>query len=325
MTAFPELPDDKYAVLYIEDTDRPLPEKINQSTRYAYFKTIARGGKSIIQSCKDLHLGRVICYKKLRPELADDPTEQRRFLREARVSAMLQHPNTVPVYEVGRDSRGHYYFTMKLVHGYTLREVLDYRERYDLRQLVDVLVQVVHALKYAHSHRVIHRDIKPENILVGPFGEVLLLDWGLAKVWRTDGAAEELPSTSQVVPEEKVSSLTGQGQLQGTIAYMSPEQIRKDPDIDYRTDIYSLGVVLFEILAGRTPAVGETVHEMMEQILDTTPPKPSSLARSPVPELLDALAVRCIAKMPQERIQNCTELIRLLQEDWRPSEVRATR
>ena len=106
MTAFPEPPKDDYAVLYLEDTDKALPEKIVQATRYAYFKTIARGGKSIIQSCKDMHLGRVICYKSLRPEFVKDPIEQQRFLREARVSAMLQHPNTVPTYEVGRDSRG---------------------------------------------------------------------------------------------------------------------------------------------------------------------------------------------------------------------------
>ena len=99
------------------------------------------------------------------------------------------HPNTVPTYELGRDNRGHYYFTMKLVHGYTLREILDFRDRYDLTQLVDVIVQIGHALEYAHTHGVAHRDIKPENILVGPYGEVLLLDWGLAKVWNPDGSA----------------------------------------------------------------------------------------------------------------------------------------
>ena len=99
-----------------------------------------RGGKSLIMSCKDLHLSRVVCYKTLRPELANDPIEQQRLLREARVSALLQHPNTIPTYEVGRDGKGKPYFTMKLVHGYTLREVLDYRERYDLTQLLEVLL-----------------------------------------------------------------------------------------------------------------------------------------------------------------------------------------
>jgi len=318
MTQFPELPSDEYEAIYLEDTDRPLPETINQSTRYAYFKTIARGGKAIIQSCKDLHLSRVVCCKKLKPELAKDATEQRRFLREARVSAALQHPSSIPTYEVGRDSRGQYFFTMKLVHGYTLRELLDerYRERYDLTQLVDVLVQVGHALDYAHSHRVIHRDVKPENILVGPFGEVLLMDWGLAKVWNRDGSADE-PVSQQAADHGAVpTSLTGSGQLEGTIAYMSPEQLEKDPEIDYRTDIYSFGVVLYEILARRTPAVAEMVGEMVEQIMNVTPPRPSELTTAHVPRLLETIALRCIAKDPAERVQSCGDLVRGLQENW---------
>lgn len=318
MTRFPEPPEDDYAVLYLEDTDKPLPEKIVQATRYAYFKTIARGGKSLIQSCKDMHLGRVICYKSLLPEFAKDSIEQQRFLREARVSAMLQHPNTVPTYEVGRDTRGNYYFTMKLVHGYTLRELLDFRDRYDLKRLFDVIVQIAFALEYAHSHRVAHRDIKPENILVGPFGEVLLVDWGLAKVWDADGHStpeDELGSAddSQEVP----TSITGQGNLQGTATYMSPEQIRRDPNIDFRTDIFSLGVVMYEILAGRPPFEADTVAQMIAQVTDVQSQKPSDF--SPpwrVPKLLEGLVMSCIEKTPNNRIQSCAEIVRLLQEDW---------
>ena len=317
MTAFPEPPSDDYAVLYMEDTDKSLPKKINQSTRYAYFKTIAEGGKSIIKSCKDMHLGRVICYKTLRPEFADDPIEQQRFLREARVSANLQHPNTVPTYEVGRDSQGHYYFTMKLVHGYTLRELLNYRERYDLKRLVDVMIDVAHALEYAHSHRVLHRDIKPENILVGPFGEVLLLDWGLAKVWNERGGdVEETGESGTIDNSVADTSITGQGQLQGTVTYMSPEQIRRDPQIDYRSDIYSLGVILYEILTGRTPMVAETVNEMINQILESVAAKPSAISEQSVPKLLESVTMSCIEKEPNKRMQSCGEIVRLLQENW---------
>jgi len=321
MPQFPEPPDDDYASIYLEETDRPLPEKIFQNTRYAYFKTIARSGKAIISSCKDRHLGRVICHKKLRPEIADDPVEQMRLLREARVTASLQHPNTVPIYEVGRDQKGRIYFTMKLVHGFTLRELFDekYRDRYDLVQLVDVLIQVAHALRYAHSHRVIHRDIKPENVLIGPFGEVLVLDWGLAKVWREDKTDAEPPADAEAIEaaaEDEVSGLTGAGQLDGTIEYMSPEQLRADPDIDYRTDIYSFGVMLYEVMARRIPFLGETISQMKEQILTVTPPRPSSLTTEPVPPPLEDLALRCLHKDREERIPGCDEIIRTLQHGW---------
>jgi eukaryotic-like serine/threonine-protein kinase len=319
MLEFPE-PPKGYSEIYLEETDKELPAKIDQNTRYAFFQTIAKGGKSLIKSCKDMHLSRVVAYKTLRPECADDPVEQKRLLREARVSAMLQHPNTVPTYEVGRDKRGHYYFTMKLVHGYTLREVLNYRDRYDLMQLVDVLVQIGHALAYAHSHGVAHRDIKPENILVGPYGEVVLLDWGLAKVWRENGDQAALTS-GETVDRTAMSnadlSMTGHAQLQGTICYMSPEQVRNDPNISYQTDLYSFGSVLYEILTGQTPFVGEKVQAVKAQVLDNTPVQPAQATTMRVPNLLNQLAMRCLAKDPAERGESIVDVVRLLQEDWR--------
>ncbi|MEJ2440153.1 MAG: serine/threonine-protein kinase [Gammaproteobacteria bacterium] len=243
-------PAKEYDHVFLEDTDKPLPEKLNPNTRYMILSTIAKGGKTLIKACKDLHLNRVVAYKTLRAEFVDDEIETTRLLREARVSAMLQHPNTIPVYEVGRDSRGHYYFTMKLVHGYTLREIMDYRERYDLTQLIEVIEQIAHALAYAHAHGVAHRDIKPENILAGPYGEVLLLDWGLAKVWRKDGTTPSEDSGEEKAIADSDKTMTGHGKLQGTLCYMSPEQIRRDPDISFSTDIYSLGSVLYELLTG---------------------------------------------------------------------------
>ncbi len=317
MTAFPEMPNDDYDIIYLENTDRALPLKLNRGMRYAYFKTIARGGKAIIQSCKDLYLSRTVCYKKLRPEFAESPLEQRRFLREARVSALLQHPNTIPAYELGRDSRGHYYFTMKLVHGYTLREVLNYRERYDLPKLINVIIQIAYALEYAHSHRVIHRDVKPENILVGPFGEILLMDWGLAKVWNPDGSHDEAEQQRPgAVYDKKASSMTDTERLQGTVYYMSPEQLERDPEIDFRADIYSIGVVLYEILTGQLPADGDTVREVQNKILTDSPVRPSAISRWRVPKLLEEVTLRCLAKSVEERMRSCGELVRLLEEDW---------
>ncbi len=307
-------PPKAYSDVFLEDTDKPLPEVLNPNTRYMFLGTLATGGKSLIKSCRDMHLSRVVAYKTLRPEFVKDPIEQRRLLREARVSAMLQHPNTVPTYEIGRDRAGNYYFTMKLVHGYTLREIMDYRERYDLTQLVEVIEQIAQALNYAHSHGVAHRDIKPENILVGPYGEVVLLDWGLAKVWKKDGSAID-EQDQEISPKNSDKSMTGHGKLQGTLCYMSPEQIRRDPDITFSTDVYSLGSVLYELLSGKTPFVGDHSYEIIDAVENQKPVKPSTVSQYPVPRLLEDLCMRSLRKEPASR-PGINEFIRILQEDW---------
>jgi len=313
MNEFPKFKQADYPKLYLEQTDKDLVKILDPNFRYAYFKTIAKGGKSLIRSCKDLHLGRVVCYKSLLPEFADDPIEQKRLLREARVSAMLQHPNTMPTYELGRDRQGHCYFTMKLVHGYTFREIINYRERYDVTQLLDILIQVAYALEYAHTHGVVHRDIKPENILIGPFGEVLLLDWGLAKVRSEGGDESEIDNIDpQTAAQDK--SMTGFQKLQGTICYMSPEQIKKAPDIDGRTDIYSLGVLLYEAITGTTPASGDTMDKLIASTLNDEPTLPSELVTVPIPTILENTIMQCLQKDLDKRVQTIGELIRQLKQ-----------
>ena len=317
---FPKPPRENLATLYIEDTDAPIAGRV-EGTRYVYFKTIARGGQSIVQSCKDLRLSRVVCHKTLRPEFASDPVARQRFLREARVTAMLVHPNTVPVYDLGEDRRGRLYFTMKFVHGYTFREVLNYRDRYDLNQLIGVLLQIVRALDYAHTHGVTHRDVKPENILVGPFGEVLLMDWGLAKVRRRVPVPVDTKPVS-LLSGQRPSSLTDHGKLQGTVSYMSPEQIRRDPDIDGRSDLFSLGVVLYEVLAGQLPATGRTVDEVVNAVLNQNPVRPSEVAKYPVPERLEEICLQCLEKDSGKRLPSAEQLVRELSEDWRDGPTR---
>ena len=315
---FPK-PQDEYPVLYLKDTDGPLPANaVNNKTRYAYFKTIAQGGKCIIKSCKDFHLGRAVAYKTLRPEFADDAYEQQRFLREARVTANLQHPNTIPVYELSRDNAGHYYFTMKLVQGSTLREVLEGEATIEewndapLHRVIDVLIQVCHALDYAHQHGVVHRDIKRANILIGPFGEVLVLDWGLAKVWGMAGNEDSLLEADST----NKPSLTGQGKLQGTVFYMSPEQVQESPDLDRRSDIYSVGAVLYEVLTGVEMIERGPLHAMLSAVIDGNVLPPSERAPDldlEIPHELEAICMRCIAPNPDDRYGSANDLLIALQ------------
>lgn len=300
--------------LFIEDTDAPLSETLNPKTRYSSFATIAKGGKSLIKSCKDLHLRRTVCYKTLRPEFVNDPIETKRLLREARISAQLQHPNTIPTYELGRDNRGNYYFTMKLVHGYTLREILNFRERYDLTQLMDVVVKVARALGYAHSKGVLHRDVKPENILIGPYGEVLLLDWGLAKVWHKDAAIVD--DETSVDEASADAGMTGEGKLQGTVMYMSPEQISRDPAINAQADVYSLGSVLYELLTGVTPFQGDIVQTLLGQIRSEVPADPRTVEKAHMPDALAELTMQCLQKDPKERPASAEEVVRIILEPW---------
>ncbi len=298
--------------LFTEETDIALPETINPRTRYAYFSTIAKGGKSLIKSCVDLHLRRRICYKTLRPEFVDNEIENHRLLREARISAMLQHTNIVPTYELGRDNRGHYYFTMKLVHGYTLREILNFRERYALNQLIEVILQVAHALAYAHSMGVLHRDIKPDNILVGPYGEVLLLDWGLAKVWPKESQKNTDDTTVDEV--DTGPGMTGEGKLQGTVMYMSPEQVDRDPEISFTSDIYSLGAVLYETLSGVTPFKGEVVRKLLDNIRHDIPADVQSVTKERLPQGLSKLVMQCLQKDPENRPSSVEDIIRTIRE-----------
>jgi len=223
-------------------TETPSP---GPATPYEDRGELGKGGMGEVRACEDTRLGRTVAMKTLRVEHADHPDMLARFMREVRVQGSLEHPAIVPVYDVGlRDKTP--YFTMKRVRGVTLRDVIRdlngdepaTTQRYSLRKLLAALSQVCAAVHYAHLKGVLHRDLKPANLMFGDFGEVYVLDWGIA---RTDAGIDstEGPASSP--------GLTATGAVTGTMGYMSPEQLRGET-IDARADVYSLGAILFAIL-----------------------------------------------------------------------------
>ena len=305
--------------LFIEETDHELPEHVaTRDMRYTDFKTIERGGVCLIQSCKDNYLGRIVCHKSLRKEFINSKEERIRFLREARVTAMLQHPNTIPVYDISRDNRGHYFFTMKLLYGYTLHGIFEklkendneIRREFQLNRLLGAFIQVANALDYAHEHGVIHRDIKPMNIAIGSYGEVHLIDWGLAKVWHKDEKIVEVEKRVPELSSTKDFRLTHAGKLKATPLYMSPEQVNNDANLDARSDIYSMGTVLYEILTLETMIEGKTINQLMDNITNGRFLTPSE--RRPdrnIPRELEDICLKAVQTDPNKRYGKVSDFI----------------
>jgi eukaryotic-like serine/threonine-protein kinase len=280
-----------------------------ESGRYQIFGEIARGGMGAVLKGWDRDLGRDLAVKVLLEEHSDRPELVRRFVEEARIGGRLQHPGIVPVHELGtlRDCRP--YFTMKLVEGCTLADLLDKRQSADedRPRLLGVFEQVCQTLAYAHSRGVIHCDLKPSNVMVGRFGEVQVMDWGLAKVLRKgDRAGDGGRQPESVGPVEisrRGSEASAVGAVLGTPAYMAPEQARGErAGLDERTDVFGLGAILCEILTGQPPfpdretagAGAIEVHERLE-------------ASRFAPELV-ALANRCLAPLPDDRPRDAGEV-----------------
>lgn len=310
--------EDAHPLIDAKETDRQLSKYFsNNFSRYSDFAELSKGGSAILRTCLDNNLGRTVVMKTLHSHLADHEYARARFLREARVTAQLQHPNTVPVYEIGQDLEERLYFTMKKVEGDSLREILERQilgeeeacRVFNLDRLLGVVIQVCNALSYAHAHGVVHRDVKPENVFMGSFGEVILLDWGVAKVW----ALDDDDSTQTVLQHE---ALTDVGQRPGTPLYMAPEQVRGGGSaIDPRTDVYAVGAVLYEILTLKEPLRGERVSETFEMILKEPPIPPEQRApERKIPRLLAAIAMRALEKDPAERFQTMPELVAALRD-----------
>ncbi|QQS48137.1 MAG: protein kinase [Acidobacteriota bacterium] len=269
---------------------------------YKFLSLLGSGGMGDVYLAYDTRLGRQVALKLLSSQPFDSPERVRRFQREARTVSALNHPNIITIYDFGRES-GREYIVSEYVEGRTLREFARNRDL-SLTQIVDLAIQVADALDAAHAAGIVHRDIKPENIMLRPDGYVKVLDFGLAKLTERDPDSQVTRSDLSAGTSDFE---TRAGVILGTVNYMSPEQARGQK-LDGRSDLFSLGVILYELIAGMRPFSGETWHHTIVAITDAEPPPIEDQAPS-VPNALRDIINRLLAKNREQRYQSARELM----------------
>jgi len=299
-------------VAFIKPSSDEMPAPAERGNRYQLFGEIARGGMGAVLKGRDPDLGRDLAVKVLLESHEDKPDLVRRFVEEAQIGGQLQHPGIVPVYELGAFADRRPYFTMKLVKGRTLASLLAERESpaHDLPRFLSIFESICQTVAYAHARGVIHRDLKPSNVMVGSFGEVQVMDWGLAKVLKEGGAADKPPA--QPVPELSVIATVRSGSnrdesqagsVLGTPAYMAPEQAEGDiVRVDRRADVFGLGSILCEILTSQPAYTGRSSMELLRKAMrGETADALTRLDSCGAEAELVALAKECLAIEPDDR------------------------
>jgi eukaryotic-like serine/threonine-protein kinase len=283
--------------------------------RFVEKEVIGRGGTSIVVRAFDKNILRDVAVKILAPEFLDGGADLERFAEEARIAGQLEHPNILPVYEFGFDRRGNRFLCMRLVEGKTLEAALDLAGEgrsaaSQLGAFLEIFVKVCDAVSFAHSRGVIHRDLKPTNIMISEFGQVYVLDWGIARL--LPPAAERGSSVPPRPGDDEKGQLDAPGALIGTTSYMAPEQIRGQHDaLDERTDVFALGATLYQILAGRPPLTPEIVRTIwMRRPIPPIPSPETLVPAGGVPPDLSRIALRAIAYDPAERYASVADLRR---------------
>lgn len=297
----------------------------SQNSRYSLTRLCGKGGIGEVWLTLDPNLNRDIALKRFRADRKQSPEIQRQLIKEAQITGQLEHPNIIPIHELNCLEDGSPYYTMKLLRGVTLsRKIKDYHTKLgfgtagavDLHDLLNAFIDICNAINYAGTRGIVHRDLKPQNIMLGDYGEVIVLDWGLAMIVEQLDSDDKLEAVSLQVPAKSSVGSQAEGEIVGTPAYMAPEQATgRISLIDHRTDVYGLGGVLFAILAGRSPHSKDqntgnsamNTRKLLKQIAEGPPPSPRAELPA-VPAPLDAICVKALSRRRSQRYQNAGEL-----------------
>lgn len=295
--------------MYVNDIFKIISVSSSETPRYEYIKELARGGMGKISLVRDKDLNRDIVIKSLHTNIKQSDTIEQ-FIQEAKIIGKLEHPNIIPIYDFGihQDSL---FYTMKFVNGKTLREIIqDIRVNqkaqinYTWTVRVNIIQKICEALEYAHQNNVIHLDLKPENIMIGEFGEVMVMDWGISKVF--DGVCDIDKSKNNI-----------NDTLSGSPAYMSPEQVTNPEMVDYKADLFSLGSLMYEFFSLQKPYTGTDIKKVLTSIVKDDPKPLSKIKRipqKPIPAELSYIVEDAMRKDPNKRHDSAKHLKEDLQK-----------